>query len=479
MDQGRKIGNRSTESEADRASKVIRLRRCQTISQKKVVTAGMVQDKSRSGRFEEYAGKSGNDFQFTPLGCKIGSLEFGIDKILGSSNCDKNDDCGSGNTPPAEATVSPEIQCGSMTVMSVATPICFGAGHVLSGVSDKRKCRPRGVLVVGGDCNGIDGLNSSNEDLDGIRGVDLETSFGLVPPLPAEASVHWLLSPCEEDDIEQNGISELITSVRLHSSLSGSSDSLSHSPTCITPNDGVVSWFDEKIYSNMAGQNSHDSKDTLGSENVIQTPESYSSLERHMSLPWLYADDDKHGVKPNLDCAVDDKHRLRVSSEDQILVSEQIDSSFEFDCHLKPTSSTEFSQLQYNWDNSSWISDEIVENEQQSQFRISWKDGLSCHHIEMENSDFTRILPDEEDKNDQCSFNPASIKPKLLKINTSSFIKKTDVKSTGCMNRVENSSIQKDIQCAESINLNGGSSLAGSGDSGWNLCYKDCLFPEE
>ncbi|GAB4825678.1 hypothetical protein Ancab_008551 [Ancistrocladus abbreviatus] len=49
-------------------------------------------------------------------------------------------------TPPVEASVSPEMQCGSSTMVS-KTPACYGAGHVVFGVTDKRECQPRGVLT--------------------------------------------------------------------------------------------------------------------------------------------------------------------------------------------------------------------------------------------------------------------------------------------------------------------------------------------
>ncbi|OQU82594.1 hypothetical protein SORBI_3006G273500 [Sorghum bicolor] len=75
-----------------------------------------------------------------------------------------------GATPPVHASISPEVAaaCGS------ATPACFAAGHhVVPGVGDRRKCRPRGILAIAGE-----GLTS--EDLD---------------EEPSRASIHWLSSP--------------------------------------------------------------------------------------------------------------------------------------------------------------------------------------------------------------------------------------------------------------------------------------------
>jgi hypothetical protein len=75
----------------------------------------------------------------------------------------------SGATPPVHASISPEVAaCGS------ATPACFAAGHhVVPGVGDRRKCRPRGILAIAGE-----GMTS--EDLDAE---------------PSRASMHWLSSP--------------------------------------------------------------------------------------------------------------------------------------------------------------------------------------------------------------------------------------------------------------------------------------------
>ncbi|TXG46771.1 hypothetical protein EZV62_026065 [Acer yangbiense] len=66
---------------------------------------------------------------------------------------------------------SPEIQtqCGDSTLaFKTTTPACYAAGYIVSGVTDKRKCRSRGILTVG---------DNNLLDLDMV-------------PLPAEASRH-------------------------------------------------------------------------------------------------------------------------------------------------------------------------------------------------------------------------------------------------------------------------------------------------
>ncbi|KAL1533177.1 hypothetical protein AAHA92_33098 [Salvia divinorum] len=94
---------------------------------------------------------------------------------------------GSATTPPVEVSVSPVIQSKMFVSKSSATPVCYGAGHILSGVTDKRKCRRRGSLR--GGCEKVNLFDDENV-VD-----DLQDSL---IPLPSEASVRWLLSPCKE-----------------------------------------------------------------------------------------------------------------------------------------------------------------------------------------------------------------------------------------------------------------------------------------
>ncbi|KAL5204064.1 hypothetical protein ABZP36_008935 [Zizania latifolia] len=77
----------------------------------------------------------------------------------------------SGATPPIHASISPEVlACGS------ATPACFAAGHhVVPGVGDRRKCRPKGILAIAGE--------GASEELDAD---------------PSRASIQWLSSPSGE-----------------------------------------------------------------------------------------------------------------------------------------------------------------------------------------------------------------------------------------------------------------------------------------
>ncbi|CAL4985122.1 unnamed protein product [Urochloa decumbens] len=99
-------------------------------------------------------------------------------------------------TPPVHASISPEVSaaCGS------ATPACFAAGpHVLPGVGDRRKCRPRGILAIAGEGMGSEeSLGGSAEPsrasirwLSSPRAGTCSTECGS----GEEASVNWLVSP--------------------------------------------------------------------------------------------------------------------------------------------------------------------------------------------------------------------------------------------------------------------------------------------
>ncbi|XP_047946386.1 uncharacterized protein LOC125192780 [Salvia hispanica] len=108
-------------------------------------------------------------------------------------------ECGncSATTPPVEVSVSPQIQSKMFVSKSSVTPVCYGAGHLLSGVTDKRKCRRRGSLRGGCEkVNLFDDENVADELLDSLI------------PLPSEASVRWLLSPCKEGGEDQGRDSE-------------------------------------------------------------------------------------------------------------------------------------------------------------------------------------------------------------------------------------------------------------------------------
>ncbi|KAJ1422843.1 hypothetical protein SESBI_12784 [Sesbania bispinosa] len=133
-----------------------------------------------------------NDPNLTPLSKKVVGSDLNI-TVCG--DVEENPNTSISRTPPIHNSVSPEIQCGS-SLVSTSTPACYGAGYVVSGVTDKRKCRPRGILTVEENCSGFGkmAVNSFDEDEKKITDVMNETSPSLLP-LPTEALVHWISSP--------------------------------------------------------------------------------------------------------------------------------------------------------------------------------------------------------------------------------------------------------------------------------------------
>ncbi|KAK9288770.1 hypothetical protein L1049_017234 [Liquidambar formosana] len=489
-------------------------------------------DEGEPTKFRLSGLKSGNDENFTPVSKLVSGsgLDCTFDKLIG-----ENSNTTTTTTPPVEASVSPEIQCGS-SVVSTTPAVCYGAGYIVSGVTDKRKCRSRGILAVGENDSGFsrtkdfDGFNNDGENVVG----DGNSSRLSIIPLPTEASMHWLLSPRnEEDDDGPKGLSDngshrfqrLMGSASLHSPSSpssvhgfssdvcnpGSSTKIDRrrsktsllSPSVLpefqgfvgssycphaTPScEAAISQEEKKYRYNLAGENSPFSMDSLGSGNVIRTPQSDSSSDRQIDLNWLnVVNHQKHQLECELDSVAEVLQMTSFSPKSQKSMWDPTSSSFQFDCLTTPSNSIDFTLLQKTWDyEASWISNSTLENVSQSHMRISWREGLVSRLFEMDELDCCRCLSDEEEDAKDCSndqFKP-HLNPKLT----------DDVRSDQSLTNTfgspkfvdhgpgiggkgkENFPLQKSSLCAESISTDGGG-LVVSGDSDWTLCYKNELF---
>ncbi|WOK97403.1 hypothetical protein Cni_G06111 [Canna indica] len=93
----------------------------------------------------------------------------------------------SANTLPVQTFVSPEVPMEASAV--AATPVRFAVGHVIAVVHDKRKCRPRGILIVGENGMEIEDIHNAGAD---------PTRVSFAPPPLAEADIHLLSSPSEK-----------------------------------------------------------------------------------------------------------------------------------------------------------------------------------------------------------------------------------------------------------------------------------------
>ncbi|KAJ1275150.1 hypothetical protein BS78_05G114100 [Paspalum vaginatum] len=123
-----------------------------------------------------------------------------LDALTPEKKADSGATPSTGATPPVHASISPEVAaaCGS------ATPACFAAGHhVVPGVGDRRKCRPRGILAIAGE----QGMASEDPDAEpsraSIRWLSSPSAGACSTKCGAEeeeeeASVNWLVSPRDE-----------------------------------------------------------------------------------------------------------------------------------------------------------------------------------------------------------------------------------------------------------------------------------------
>lgn len=425
-------------------------------------------------------------------------------------------------TPPIEASVSPEIQCGvvsSTARMASGTellPPCYGAGHVLSGITDNRKCKPRGILtVIDNDpesnlVSSIFGNVGANEEDKSGAGAAIGQGSGLSPvPIPCEALMHWL-SPCQEEGGNnqkskspaqrlQELVSESLSSSSLplsgtgfssdassNSCLSGSGNSGRLSSAATGPLRGLLDFKGSVAPMNEMPSPSHmtpifassTSKEgrkcsfydeqeenvfstgSFGSGNVIQTPHSDSASKNRENqvdseADWMARAFDKVTLSP-------EQQHYHLSTWDPA------DLSFRLECLNTPCNSIDLAQVQKFVDSkaASWVSNctsDFVPS--QDPLRISWRDGLVSRIFEMDEFDCCRCFSDDEEEEDSNS------KPHHSSDQSSGFRDNTKPGAEQMIEmdcRIQNMSLES-ITSDEDR-------LISSDDSNWNLCYKNRLF---
>ncbi|XVE97185.1 hypothetical protein REPUB_Repub02eG0289600 [Reevesia pubescens] len=478
---------------------------------------------------------------FTPVAVSkiatCSALDCLVNKNMIMDDDKSNTSSSNTKTPPIQASFSPEIQSTTTTDTTFA---CYAAGHIISGVTDRRKCRARGVLAVAlpppahNDHMSTHNSNSNPQEDYATGFVNKSSAFML--PSPAEASMHWLSSPCHEDDKENSApfntllqhksktipspsspLSDLgfsfdccylsdNTSDATNSCIANSQrntnnmlistqfpqfqvrlDSLcdyafvSYSPND-TPYSRAVPLKEEANHSyNIDGGNSPFSADTLGSENVIQTPNSDSSLERRVGLSCSSAKDHKrHHFHSELLSVAGDLRTASLSPNSHVSIRDTTSSSFQFDGLTTPSNSMDLSHFQKILDDQSyWTSNSTFENVSQSQMRISWREGLVSRIFEMDEFDRCRCLSDEEEDLNINSSDPfKSCQNPEINVDVGKVPTLTNAcGSTEFLDGESKEKLRSPVQCsyAESISTDGGG-LARSEDSDWNLCYKNNLF---
>ncbi|KAK6914433.1 hypothetical protein RJ641_021754 [Dillenia turbinata] len=414
---------------------------------------------------------------------------------------DDADNCASTttSTPPVQSSLSPQIQCNSSTVPSKSP--CYYAGYVVSGVADRRKCRARGILTVGDSGKTTRVFNDSR-----------------VSPVlfPTDASMRWLLSPCNGEDEEdqtpnsRHGAPGIQGKPRYASPLSSESDvilckdgtsalTLSNTNTTTRRNftsiqdDILVSWSygvaafsvspctqpipnckdivskeerEYRYHHYLAPESSPLSTVSLDSENVIQTPQSDSCSEyRHISTSWLCAGDFcLNEFNSKLDLVADVFPTISFSNENQKLTQNPTSLT-------APSQLSKFSRQRTLDDQAPWILSSTSENVSLSQMRISWREGLASRIFELDEMDCCRCISDDDDDINVCNVeaeDKQDFSSGFRSLETIAHESRTSGERWEKFPHRSNS-------CSESISTDGGG-LVASGDSNWTICYKNRLF---
>ncbi|CAL1365746.1 unnamed protein product [Linum trigynum] len=389
---------------------------------------------------------AGSGLNVTMSRCKEGSS---FNSNSGSSNT---------KTPPLHASVSPEIQqpCQSSAISTAATnrttatttPVCYGAGHLLSGVTDKRKCRPRGLLVVG-EAKPVDKFDIDDDhDADDVI-VD-GNEINLSPSnSPVKASMHWLLSPVnKENECSSGNGGAQNTGGRMRRASS------------VTSSDMDISPLEEKITGCGVEDRSPFSMDLLCSVNLVQTPESDSGEKGKKN---------NHGWGFELDSV--DQHW-------------PVSSSFRFDLPTTaPHSVVDLSRFQNPLDiRESQLSTSTFDDMSHSEVRISWRDGLVSRIFEMDELDCCcKCLSDEEEDLEDEPHQTHKIDLDIEDIRTSNASIESSAEGQHHVldGKAEDGLLlPAKVSCdlpAESMNIST-DALFRSDDSDWTQCYKNQLF---
>ncbi|GMY33029.1 cell wall protein RBR3 [Fagus crenata] len=498
---------------------------------------GLVRVDSHVGEATELK-QCGADATCTPLS-KIASgsgLDCEVGKVV-QENSNKSNT----KTPPVQASVSPELQCGSSVVSTAITPACYAAGAMVSGVTDKRKCRPRGILTIGenddfGKVKPFDSFDDDDEE-ENVIGVGDDS---IVIPEPAEASMHWILSPCNEEDEDQKensenglcGVGRLVGSDILHSPSSPSSgdgfsldvgnngntksttnssrrrttlispnglpefegfmeplcdrEAILSSP-CVTPSCEAITLKEGgKNLNDLEGENFPFSLDSF-SGNVMRTPQSDSSSGRLVGLSWLNEDSyKKHHFESELNSVADILHMPSLSPKSHLSTEDPVDSSFQFDCLTTTSNSIDLTHFQKVLDDrASWLSNSTFDNVSQSQMRISWREGLVSRIYEMDEFDCCRCLSDEEEDASGCNgdrlkshWSPeANVDVGSNQKLASNAMSTEFVDNEPGTNGKGKEQFPSQLRCSCVESIStDGGGLDASKDSDWSLCYKNHLF---
>ncbi|ONK79726.1 uncharacterized protein A4U43_C01F9430 [Asparagus officinalis] len=421
----------------------------------------------------------------------------------------------SNTTPPIQASISPEMGCGSNVL---PTPACFAAGHVITGVQDRRKCRPRGILTVGGSC----GFSDESRVSSAVPPVaDASIQWLSSPPgnvngsssfKADEASVNWFVPPIGDLE-EQSGpkvtpfrirdssdlafwrfsptIPSTLRSPELDGILGLSSPDFETTPlsgneirrtpssnSSISPFSAIVrraappkSGFrvsrpqEERggYRYGTASEGTPASWDSWIEVNGTSTPSSYSKSRRNRILSPF-----------KLDSMAEVFESVKLSPK-----KDACDLSFQFGCPGTPLNSVDLACFKKPSGEETSKDKDLYGSE----LRISWRDGLVSRIFEMGELDYCQCLSDNEE-NASCveGENKRDTKNKslVLEEETNKHIQSGSGSfefpfgGIGVQENEAKVGPPGSNLCAESFSTDGG--LISSGDSDWTLFYKNHLF---
>lgn len=312
--------------------------------------------------------------------------------ILSSDHESAIDDSVYEKTPPVEASLSPEIQFQSLSKMvapnSVGTPVSYGAGHLLSGVSDNRKSKRRGSLR-----GGLEKVIPFSDEMR-YENVTVDDKQKSSIPLLSEASIRWHLSPCDfgndldkdrmeydDDDDDDLCTIDLLSSLDFlctKSRCSGSSrvrNNAMFSPRKFSESRGI---FDESMLitsphatynCNSLSLSRDDFVGSWNSGNFIHTLESGSSSDGEVRL--------SNSVRQEFDSITETLERVQLSTRSEISMWDAPGLGSHSGDIGPPPISLDPIRLQKDADCvSSWVSDTTSNDPTLSQIRMSWCEGL-------------------------------------------------------------------------------------------------------
>ncbi|KAK8949690.1 hypothetical protein KSP39_PZI006204 [Platanthera zijinensis] len=372
----------------------------------------------------------------------------------------------SNSTPPIQASISPEIPCSLSTA---PTPVCFAAGHVMAGVQDRRKCRPRGILTIGQKQSNVSWISSAS------------------PPCN-EASVCWFSSPLK---IGNGSGSDKSNSSILKAKFEGQTTPSSCTGILKTPTSGSsISPFSAIVQTAEASSRlqvlpppNENQGYRYGDVSEI-SPCSVKSWSNNdaVSTPSSYTKSRSNGVISPLGDSTLDLEARRLPTR-TVLEKHQTDesplnsSSFRFGC--KPTflNSIDLNCFKNSRFNELLKAEKKKDKSSASEVGISWREGLLSRIFETGDLDsYQSFFVDDErydyPRDGDESSNGSSIFEKGNGFGSYEFpAENNKIGDQMCQSKVPplcSNSV------AESISTDG--VLISSGDSDWTLFYKNNLF---